>query len=53
MELCQREQKFSIYVTSNPSHMYAGCMSPGPALIVGFCCTNISANVRDEINYVT
>ena len=38
--------------------MFAGCMSPGAALIVILCGTNISASVRDdavrhEINYVT
>ena len=50
--------KFAVYVTFNPSHVFASCMSPGGALIVRLCGTNISANFRDdalshEINDVT
>ena len=43
-----RKQKFEIYVTFKSSHEFAGWMSPGAALIVRLCGTNISANVRDE-----
>ena len=56
--LRMRKQKLAIHVTFNSSHVFAGWMSPGAALMVRLCDTNISANVRDdalghEINYVT
>ena len=51
-ELRPRKPKFAIYVTFNPSHVFAG------KIIVRLCGTNISANFRNdalspEINHVT